>query len=153
MTIIAISGWFNEKADRIGAIILAAVIMATVADPCVILNNADNNHASTIKGMVELANESARVFPIPLSTSICFKTPPAPVTRIMIPAGPSALVLSSSIACRDNFLLIHNRIARIVAIIRAVKGWPMKIRISVIILSLRELLLIPIPKGADYNQE
>jgi hypothetical protein len=52
-------------------------------------------------GMAESEMELAIISPMPLSTRICFSTPPAPVTRMMMPAGPSALVLRSSSSCLD----------------------------------------------------
>ncbi len=128
----------------------AAVIMATVADPCVILTSAASTQASTIIGIDESASDSASIFPIPLSTRICFRTPPAPVTRIMIPAGPRALVLRSRMVCLDRPCFRHSRIDSSVAIMSAVKGWPMKMSTLVRIvfsstpLSTPRLIKVPI---------
>ena len=80
-----------------GAMRPAAVIMATVAEPCVTRTAAASSHASRMGGMAEPAIETAIASPMPLAVIICLRTPPAPVIRMMMPAGPRARVLSSRI--------------------------------------------------------
>ncbi len=53
-----------------GDIIPAAVIMATVADPCVTQQELKRAHARNTTGIDEPAIDSARITPIPLSTRI-----------------------------------------------------------------------------------
>ena len=92
------ASWASVKLNmgNMGAIIPAAVIIATVAEPCVILTIAAKKYASTIGGKLDSEIASANIVPMPLSTKICLKTPPAPVIKIIIPAGPSDLVLTSN---------------------------------------------------------
>ncbi len=66
-TIRANAGWLRLKRGRIGAIIPAAVIIATVADPWVILTRAESDQARKIRGTEESAIDSARILPIPLN--------------------------------------------------------------------------------------
>src|SRR5690606_2910226 len=95
ITIMAVSGWLRFKAGNTGDNIPAAVIIATVAEPWVTLTSAARAHARNTTGIDDPAIDSASMTPIPLSTSICLRTPPAPVTNIIIPAGPRAFVLRS----------------------------------------------------------
>ena len=109
MTISASSGALGLIKLRTGAIIPAAVIMATVADPWVTLTMAARTQARRMGGIAESEMDWAIISPIPLSTRICFSTPPAPVIRMMIPAGPSALLLKSRSSCFDFPLLIPRK--------------------------------------------
>src|SRR5690554_1820415 len=128
----ALCGSLRPYSVIIGAIRLAAVIMATVAEPCVTLTAADIIQASIMGGSGEYTIDSAIFCPIPLSISTCLSTPPAPVIRIITPAGPNALVLRSSTFCLSMPLLRHRKYVAIrVAMISAEKGWPMNSTISV----------------------
>ena len=70
-----------------GAVKPAAVIMATVAEPCNRRITTAAKKANNNKGIPWLAMASAIILPAAVVMSICLKVPPAPVNKIIIPAG------------------------------------------------------------------
>src|SRR5690606_22433397 len=100
----------------------AAVIMATVEEPCRIRTMAALAKAKNRIGITASDKEMAKSYPAPVSVSICLKTPPAPVSRMMVPAGARDLVEISSSCVLENPLLSPKKYqASKLAIIRAVK--------------------------------
>ena len=74
----------------------APVIMATVAEPCSILTTLADMKAKSRTGMPIETMDSARNFPAPVSMRICLNTPPAPVSKMMMPAGARDLPVTLS---------------------------------------------------------
>ena len=82
-----------------GAVRPAAVIIATVAEPCRRRIIAAAKKANNSKGKPSLANAVAIIFPAAVLINICLNAPPAPVNNTIIPAGAIERLASS-----NNFL-------------------------------------------------
>mmetsp|Transcript_103737 Transcript_103737/g.268506 ORF Transcript_103737/g.268506 Transcript_103737/m.268506 type:complete len:240 (+) Transcript_103737:523-1242(+) len=103
----------------------AAVSMATVADPCAIRISIAKIQAMTTRGICISAKMAAKATVMPEEPKTFLKTPPAPVMRMMIPAGPRAFVESSSKSSR----LVPRRVPKTQRVSKvdsssAATGWP-----------------------------
>ena len=104
---------------------LADVIMATVEDPCKTLIKTAHINAATKINSEELKIFWANNLPISSSIKTCFKTPPAPVIRIIAPAGANDFdMIFSNFFLSMPSLIPRKYQAIILAIINAEKGCP-----------------------------
>ncbi len=76
----------------------APVTIATVAEPCATRTNNEMRNATITIGKLDCAINSPITLPTPLSINVCLNTPPAPVIKMIIPAGSKALVAISCIS-------------------------------------------------------
>src|SRR5699024_63323 len=89
------SGWVTGLISMIGAMRPAPVTIATVAEPCATRTNVVMTNAATTSGRPAPTTMLPMTSPTPLWISTSLNTPPAPVMRMMIPAGSSAFVATS----------------------------------------------------------
>ena len=85
---------FAPAALTIGAQIPAAVTIATVPEPCTKRTSVEMMNGNNTIGIEAAANCSAIKAPVQESFKICPKEPPAPVTKIIIPALAKPLLIS-----------------------------------------------------------
>ena len=106
-----------------GAISPAAVIIATVDDPCMILTIAALIKANASTGNPASLNEVASNSPAPVVVKTCLKTPPAPVNKIIVPAGSNdLLVILNNFSLLKPLLIPKKYQAKIFAMINAENG-------------------------------
>lgn len=94
-------GWLNPPVRD--ATNPAAVTIATVADPCATRTNTANTYANKSTGIPVPSNDCFSASLTPLSPRNFLNTPPAPVIRMMIPAGPNERVVTSISTARSTF--------------------------------------------------
>ena len=106
----------------------AAVVSATVAEPCATRSAAATRYAAKMTGMPRSDMESARASPMPEVRSTPPNMPPAPVIRMTEQMGPSEPSMSFSARSRSRGPRTAIAMSRVIS--SAMGVWPMKVRIS-----------------------
>ncbi|MNC35870.1 hypothetical protein D3C81_1935700 [compost metagenome] len=87
----------------IGAEMEAAVIMATVPEPCIKRTSVAIKNGINTGDSGRLATCCASKVPVPLSRNTAPSAPPAPVTSKIIPAACKPSSSRSSVSCLSTF--------------------------------------------------
>jgi hypothetical protein len=109
----------------IGATIPAAVIMATVADPCAMRIAVAMRNTTTSGEIDEVTSILPATAPTPESTITCLNAPPPPMMQSRAPIGArdsAAIRIAFSWLTPRRRAKNHN--ASRVVMVRAVNGWP-----------------------------
>src|SRR6478735_11134146 len=91
--------WFADRVGASGATILAAVIVATVADPVPSRMSTATSHPRSSTEMLTPSAQVLMTLPTPASMRVCLNPPPAATMRMMLATAGSAEP-TESLTCR-----------------------------------------------------